>query len=435
MSFPKNFIWGASSAAIQIEGAWNEDGKTPNIWDVMPKERLTRGETCHTACDHYHRWKEDVELMKEIGLKAYRFSINWPRVIPARGEINEKGLSFYRNLVDALVQAGIEPVITLHHAELPQWAFETGGWGNEEIVEAFAEFTKVMVETLSDKVQYWITMNEPQCFSGDYLSLDTEADENQVTRNIMLAHGRAVQTIRQYAVKRPQIGLTIMGISMMPVEGITDEESAMAMTFSEMIGRMGMGYWMNPIILGEIPDALKGVISEEDIKTICQPLDMFAANVYFAGNYAEMPGRENPLMYPGMPKSMMGWSVNDELLYHFAKMAWKKYKLPVLFTENGFANLDFVMLDGKVHDPQRIDYMHRYLIGLKRAVDEGIPVIGYLYWSIMDNYEWFHGYDKRFGLIYVDYTTQKRTLKDSAYYYAEVIKTNGDNLDGPGLLE
>lgn len=208
-------------------------------------------------------------------------------------------------------------------------------------------------------------MNEPQCFSADYLSLDTEADENQVTKNIMLAHGRAVQTIRKYAQRTPKIGLTIMGISMMPVEGMVDEDSALAMTFSEMIGRMGMGYWMNPIILGEIPDSLKGVISEED-------------------------------------------------------------KLPVLFTENGFANLDFVMLDGKVHDPQRIDYIHRYLIGLKRAVDEGIPVIGYLYWSIMDNYEWFHGYDKRFGLIYVDYRTQKRTLKDSAYYYAEVIRTNGD---------
>lgn len=428
MYFSENFLWGAASAAAQIEGAWDEDGRTPSIWDMMPEGKIKRGENCHNACDHYHRWKEDVEIMKALGLKAYRFSISWSRVIPRRGEVNEKGLEFYRNLVDALVEAGIEPLVTLFHSDMPVWAFEAGGWSNEEIAEAFSEFAAVVVKELSDKVKYWFTMNEPQCFAADYLDLNSEAEICGVTRNIMLAHGKAVMAIREHAKQPVKISLVIMGLSMEPVENIMDETGAAETTFSEQMGFMGMRWWMDPLVLGEIPDAMKDTLSEDDRKIICQPLDLFAGNVYFSANYADIPGGVNPLSVPGMPKSLMEMPIRPRCMYYFAKFVWERYHLPVLFTENGFSNVDFVMMDGKVHDPQREDFIHRYLIEVGRAVEEGIPVIGYLYWSLLDNFEWFHGYDIRFGLVYVDYQTQKRTIKDSAYFYANVIKTNGRNL-------
>lgn len=428
MTFSKDFLWGAATAAAQIEGAWNEEGRTPSIWDTMMAGKIKRDENCQIACDHYHRWEEDVNIMKELGLKAYRFSISWSRVIPRRGEVNKKGLAFYRNMVDALVGAGIEPMITLFHADMPVWVYDAGGWGNEEIVEMFSEFAAVVVEELSDKVKYWFTMNEPQCFSADYLGLNPEAEICEISRIIMLAHGKAVTVIREHAKQPVKIGLVIMGLTMEPIEGVLDEKAAAETTFSEQMESMGMRWWMDPIILGDVPEKMTGILSECDMKTICQPLDLFAGNVYFSSNYADIPGGVNPLSVPGMPKSLMEWPIRPKCMYYFAKFVWERYHLPVLFTENGFSNVDFVMMDGKVHDPQREDYMHRYLLEVRRAVEEGIPIIGYLYWSLLDNFEWFHGYDIRFGLVYVDYQTQKRTIKDSAYYYANVIKTNGDIL-------
>lgn len=429
--FPDKFLWGAASAATQIEGAWNEDGRTPSVWDVMPEGKIRRNETCHVACDHYHHWKEDIVLMGEIGLKAYRFSVSWSRIMPEKGKVNEKGIQFYRNLADTLISKGIEPMITLFHSDLPVWVFDEGGWMNEEVSQWFAEFTRVTVDALSDKVKYWFTLNEPQCFAKDYLILNPEGVIEEVTRNILLSHGRAVQVIREHAKLPSQVGLVIMGMCMNPVSGILDEKQAYELTFSEQIGAMGMGWWTEPAIGGIIPKSLKTCITEKDMEIICQPLDLFTVNIYGAGNYCDYPpemGMVNPLVTPGFPKSHIEMPITPDCIYYMAKYAWKKYHLPVLFTENGFSNIDFVMLDGKVHDPQRIDYIHRYLLALEKALEEGIPVIGYLYWSIMDNFEWYHGYDMRFGLIHVDYQTQKRTLKDSAYYYKSVIETNGGNL-------
>ncbi len=428
MSFPKNFIWGTATAAAQIEGAWDEDGRTPSIWDTMPEGKIARNETCHVACDHYHRWKEDLKIMKKLGMKAYRFSVSWSRVIPRRGEINEKGLKFYRNLVDCLTEMGIEPMVTLFHSDMPVWVFEAGGWKKEKTSDDFEDYARVVTEALSDKVKYWFTMNEPQCFASDYIMLDPEARMEEVTRNILLAHGKAVRAIRKYAKQPAKIGLVIMGLCMEPVEGVMDELTAEAATFSEEMRYMGMKWWMDPVILGEIPSALQNTLSEDDMKIICQPLDLFAGNVYFSANYADIPGGVNPLAVPGMPKSQLGMPFKPKCMYYFAKFVWHRYHLPVLFTENGFSNVDFIMSDGKVHDPQRQDYIHRYLLEVKRAVEEGIPVIGYLYWSLLDNFEWFHGYDIRFGLVYVDYQTQQRTIKDSAYYYADVIRSNGEIL-------
>lgn len=427
MGFSTNFLWGAASAAAQIEGAWDEDGRTPSIWDLMPSGKISKNETCHTACDHYHRWREDVEIMKRLGLKAYRFSISWSRVIPAKGVMNPEGMAFYRNLVDELVGAGIEPMITLYHSDLPQWVFELGGWNSDECVDEFAFYAKTMTEALSDKVKYWFTMNEPQCMLSDFKEL-AGGDDGQIYRRMLLAHGRAVQEMRKAAKQPLKLGLVLMGTVVEAIPGVIGEKEAAEMTFSERGGFMTMLRWTAPTLSGEILEGVKEILSKEDIMVIHQALDLFCVNMYGSANFFYNPERENPLVYPGMPKSHIGMPFRPECMYYTAKFAWERYHLPVLFTENGFSNIDFVMMDEKVHDPQRIDYIHRYLLSLRRAVEEGIPVEGYLYWSVMDNFEWFKGYDLRFGLVYIDYPTQKRTLKDSAYYYRDVIASNGEIL-------
>lgn len=427
MGFPQNFLWGAASAAAQIEGGWNEGGRTPSIWDNMPSGRINKEETCHEACDHYHRWQEDVRIMKEIGLKAYRFSISWSRVIPRRGVINPEGMEFYRNLVDKLVDAGIVPMVTLYHSDLPQWVFDLGGWNSDECVEEYAFYARTVTEALSDQVSYWFTMNETQCMLPDFVEL-AGGDENQIYRRMLLAHGRAVQEMRAVAKQPLKIGMVVMGMVMEALPGITEEKEAAAMTFSDRGGFLTMLRWTDPVLLGNVPESMKAVLSEADMEIIHQPLDLFCTNVYGSANFYDHPGRVNPLSYPGIPKSHIGMPIRPECMYYMAKFAWERYHLPVLFTENGFSNIDFVMRDGKVHDPQRIDYIHRYLLSLRRAVEEGIPVEGYLYWSIMDNFEWFKGYDLRFGLVYIDYPTQKRVLKDSAYYYRDIIVSNGEIL-------
>ena len=425
MIFPQNFLWGAASAAAQIEGGWNEDGRTPSIWDNMPKGAVNKDETCHVACDHYHHWREDVAIMKQLGLKAYRFSISWSRVIPAKGTVNPKGIQFYQDLVNALVENNIAPMITLYHSDLPQWVQDQGGWDNEEVIEDFVFFARTMVEQLSDRVQYWFTMNETQCMLPDLLE-QFGGDANRIYRHMLLTHGRAVQEMRKAAKQALKISMVVMGIVAEAIPGVLDAKTAAAASFSDGGGFSGMVRWTDPIFLGRVPDSMKQVLSEEDLQVIHQPLDLFCANVYGSANFYDVPGRHNPLSYPGIPKSHIGMPVRPECMYYLAKYAWERYGLPILYTENGFSNLDFVMLDGHVHDPQRIDYIHRYLLSVARAIQDGIPIEGYLYWSIMDNFEWAKGYDLRFGLVYIDYPTQKRTLKDSALYYKEIIASNGE---------
>ena len=428
MSFSQDFLWGAASAAPQIEGAWDVDGRTPSVWDEPEAGAVRHGENPKIACDHYHLYKNDVALMKQIGLKAYRFSVSWSRVVPRRGQVNKKGIQFYCNLVNELVSAGIEPMVTLYHSDMPVWVLEMGGWDNEEVANAFAEYAEIVVKALSDRVKYWFTLNEPQCFANDCSHQTPSGDINRATRTILLSHGRAVQVIRRYSVQPARVGLVIMGICPIPVEGIMDENAALEMTFSERAGVMGMGWWMDPAILGTVPEALKDTISEADMEVIHQKLDFFSMNSYFPANFHDYPDRTNPLVQPGMPRCQMGNVLDAEVLYYITKFCYQRYELPVLITENGTCMNDRPCLDGKIHDPQRADYIHRYLLALKKAVDEGIPVLGYLYWSIMDNFEWAYGYDVRFGLIYVDYPTQMRLLKDSAEFYREVIESNGENL-------
>lgn len=444
MAFPKDFLWGAASAAYQVEGAAHEDGKGDGIWDALCSGHVAHGENGDVACDHYHRYKEDVALMKQLGLKVYRFSISWPRVMPQKGVVNQKGLDFYRNLVRELRGAGIEPLVTLFHWNLPMWVYEEGGWHNEKTADYFAEFVGIVTDALSDQVSRWITLNETACFiglgyvTGEHAPFEKAAGASarpgsayigRLTRNALLAHGKAVRILRERAKLPPQIGIAFTGGLFTPaVETPEAIHSAYRLTFPEEgAGLWSLSWWADPIYLGSAPAGLREYLSQEDYALMAQPLDFIGLNCYNTADFYGEP-EENPALYPGMPRTAMDWPITPNALYWAAKFFTKRYRVPLFITENGMANLDFVMRDGKVHDPQRIDYLAGYLAGLRRAAEENLPVMGYCYWSIMDNFEWALGYDKRFGLIHVDYRTQKRTLKDSALWYAEVIRQNGENL-------
>lgn len=451
MSFPKSFVWGAAAASYQIEGAAREEGKGLSIWDMMCRQqgKIWEGNTGDIACDHYHRYKEDVKLMSDLGLHAYRLSVSWPRVLPdGTGKVNKKGLDFYDKLVDELLAKRIQPWITLFHWDYPYELYKRGGWLNRDSADWFAEYTQVLVEHLSDRVSHWMTQNEPQCFIG----LGHMAGEHApgmkmgfgqcllAAHNSMLAHGKAVQVIRAKARTKPVIGTAQVGSPKVPVSNSQADIKAAQMAMFSIKGRH---FWDNtwftdPIILGSYPkDGLEMFKAEmpefpqSDLKTMCQPLDFLGLNIY-SGQLTKMgtDGKDTGVKMPvGPPLTTMTWHVLPEALYWGPKFIYERYKLPIVITENGMANCDWVALDGKVHDPQRIDFTARYLRELGRAIESGTKVHGYFYWSILDNFEWQHGYKQRFGLVYVDYASGKRTPKDSASWYKEVIATNGKNLD------
>lgn len=448
--FPENFMWGAASASYQIEGGWQEDGKGPSIWDVMSKEpgRMSRGESGDVASDHYHHMREDVALLKEMGLKTYRFSISWSRVLPEGiGKVNEKGLQFYSDLVDELLGAGIQPLVTLYHWDLPYALYEKGGWKNPDIIQWFGEYVKVVVEALSDRVEYWITINEPQMFIGLGYLIGVHAPFEKcfpqeliaISHNVLMAHGNAVKIIRAYAKRTPKVGMSPTGDVFLP-DGDTEEAIQTAreksFAFDPFAFTMGNSWWADPVFLGNYPKAAyemypeeMKIVKQEDLELISQPLDFYGFNAY---NGTVPFGREengySEYGYPGSPKTTCGWDVTPSVLYWSPKFLYERYQLPILVTENGMAGMDWISLDGRVHDMQRIDFLHRYLLELKKAIEEGIPVLGYTCWSAMDNLEWNRGYEMRFGLIYIDYRTQKRTIKDSGYWYKKVIESNGQSL-------
>ncbi len=433
MPFPKDFLWGCASAAFQVEGAHDADGKVPGIWDALTEGHVRHGQNGNTACDHYHRFREDVAIMKQLGLKSYRFSISWPRVMSGPDQVNEKGLQFYSDLVDELISAGIEPLVTLFHWNLPMWAYEQGGWKNQKTVDWFETYTKAVVEKLSDRVSWWMTFNEPQLFIGTghvdgvHAPFVHDPDHfNDYTRIVMLSHGKAVRAIRALAKKPPKIGMAPTGGCYIPRDASPAAvEDAKYRTY-EGEGPNGNIWWADPIVLGKVPAGLEGTLSPADLEIIHQPLDFYGFNIYTANQF--WANDNNPHLYDGMPRTGIDWVIAPECLYWAPKFHYERYGLPILITENGMANRDFVMLDGMVHDPQRIDFIHRYLLQLKRAVEEGVPVLGYQHWSIMDNFEWAEGYEQRFGLVYVDYHTKERTIKDSGWYYADVIRSNGEIL-------
>lgn len=448
--FREGFVFGAGSSSYQIEGAVAQDGRTDSIWDTLCRRQgaIHNGETGATACDHYNRVSEDVSLMSRIGLQAYRFSVAWPRVIPnGTGKVNEKGLAFYDRLVDELLEARIVPWVTLYHWDLPQVLFDQGGWLNPDISNWFAEYTRVVVDRLSDRVKHWITINEPQIFIGlgyrdgkHAPGLKLSMREQLVAgHNALLAHGRSVMAIRERCKQPVQVGWAPVGrVDYPTVETPAEIDAAKKASF----GIKEKGFWNNtwfgdPVCLGHYPEdgvKLYGAdmppIKAGDMETIHQKIDFYGVNIY-SGGPVKMndKGVAEAVAWPaGVPSTTMRWPVAPKALYWGPRFLHERYNLPVVITENGMANPDWVASDGRVHDPQRIDYTRSYLLELARAGQDGVDVAGYFHWAIMDNFEWAEGFKERFGLIHVDFVTQKRTLKDSAYWYAEVIRTNGDHL-------
>lgn len=452
MAFGKDFAWGAATSAYQIDGAAYEDGKGKNIWDVFTKEpdRVYEGHTGDRACDHYHLFREDIKLMKEIGLKAYRFSIDWSRVLPeGQGRVNEKGIAFYDTLIDALLDAGIEPYITLYHWELPYELYKRGGWMNPQIVEWFGEYAKLVAERFSDRVTHYFTLNEPQWFIGlGYLTgehapglIAPLRDTFEIGHHVLMAHGRAVQMLRQYGKQPLLIGFAPAGEMFYPeTEKAEDIEAARKMMFSmpenDRPWSANIVWWSDPILLGHYPEeglkrygAFLPKITEADLKLISEPIDICGQNIY-NGKCVRMGKDGEPELvkkYEGFGRTGIGWPVTPECLYWGPKLLYERYGKPLYITENGMSCHDVVSLDGKVHDANRIDFLARYLRALKRAAEE-IDLRGYFQWSLFDNFEWAKGYSERFGLIYVDFRTQERILKDSAYWYRDVILNNGENI-------
>jgi beta-glucosidase len=448
--FREGFVWGAGSSSYQIEGAATQDGRLDSIWDALCRRQgaIHNAETGAIACDHYNRYREDVGLMKRMGLKAYRFSVAWPRVMPTGvGPVNEKGLAFYDRLVDTLLASGIEPWITLYHWDMPQMLFERGGLLNRDFAQWFADYSAAVVDRLSDRVTHWITINEPQVFIslgyGDAKHAPairlSFPEQLLAAHNCLLMHGRAAQIIRTRAKKKPIIGWAPVGRVDYPIDE-TPENIDAARTASFSFN--GKHFWSNnwfgdPAILGHYPEeGLRHFASDmpkfdpRDMDIIKQPLDFYGLNIY-QGTQIKRGANgqpENVPFPPGHALTTMRWPVAPKSLYWGPRFHHERYKLPIVITENGMAGTDWVQSDGRVHDAHRIDFTRQYLLELARASADGVPVHGYFHWSVMDNFEWAEGYKERFGLIHVDYLTQKRTLKDSAHWYAEVIRTNGDHL-------
>lgn len=432
--FPKDFLWGAATAAPQIEGGFDEDGRTPSIWDVAPAKRIKNGANCHIACDHYHRWKDDVALIKKMGLKSYRFSISWSRVMPSEGVVNQKGLQFYSDLVDELIKNGIEPLVTIFHWDTPVWVYKKGGWLSKKIIPLFAEYTKAVVEKLSDRVTYWMAMNEPQCFIMNgymqgahapfkhrYLAL------SKLTKICLMSHAEAVNTIRKYAKKTPKVGIAMAAGAFVPKsESTEDITQARHDSFYGAMGTMNNRWWGDPVFKGETVSAY-GVYHtrKKDMPKIKVKLDFIGVNVYQP--FQEGSWGNKPANVPEDRRTSLGWVIDGRVLYWTIRFFYERYGLPVMVTENGMADNDKTE-NGAVHDIKRQGFLREYLASVKRAVNEDIPVLGYQHWSLLDNFEWAEGYEPRFGLIHVDFKTQKRTLKDSAYEYKKIIESNGEIL-------
>lgn len=452
MSFPESFMWGAAAASYQIEGSTQGiDGCGESVWDLFCKRpgSVRGGDTGFIACDHYRRYHEDVALMKEIGLQAYRLSVMWPRVMPqGTGRINQPGLDFYDRLIDALLAANITPWVTLFHWDYPAALLERGGWLNEDSPRWFEDYAQVIVHRLSDRVAHWFTLNEPACFIGLGHQAGTHAPGLQLAQPLigrawhhaLLAHGRAVRVIREESrLANPMVGFAPVVETCIPAsEKPADIEAARQAMFGIRDTSLFKATWnLDPCLKQRYPDdglvawGQDGpVIQEGDLALIGQKLDFVGFNLYQSTLIrAGAQGEPEVVPYPTHhPRTAFGWPVTPEALYWAATFLYERYQHPVIVTENGLSLQDWVSVDGKVHDPNRIDFLTRYLRGLQRGVEEGVPILAYFQWSLIDNFEWAEGYQQRFGLIHVDYDTQKRTLKDSAGWYGEVIRSRGANL-------
>lgn len=435
-NFPEGFLWGASTASYQIEGAAREDGRGPSIWDVFSHTpgKVLNGDTGDVACDHYHRWREDVALLRELGVGAYRFSTSWSRILPeGRGTVNEKGIEFYDRLVDAVLDAGIQPWLCLYHWDLPQALEDKGGWQNRDVARWYADYVGVVARRLGDRVKHWATFNEPNNVAyrgygeGDHAPGIKSRDAVwRAIHTVNLAHGLGMKTLRE-----ERAGLTLGNIyNFGPREPASDRErdnEACAL----MDALMNKAF-PDAQILGTYPEPIAAdmapLIEEGDWQIIKQKLDYFAFNHY---SRSRVRWDKDHLFHmgrvptpAGTPMTEMGWEIAPDAFRQVMIECQARYSgtLPMYILENGAAFRDAVDNEGRVRDPQRIEFLRGYLGAVLDAIAAGVPVKGYFVWSLLDNFEWALGYDKRFGIVYVDYATQKRVPKDSYYFYRELAQ-------------
>jgi len=437
--FPQGFVWGAATASYQIEGSPLADGAGDSIWHRFSHTHgnTRNGETGDVACDHYNRYREDVSLMKELGLKAYRFSISWPRVLPeGRGRVNPKGLDFYDRLVDELLAKGIQPYATIYHWDLPGALHDLGGWTNREIAHWFADYATILFLRLGDRVKHWITLNEPWCsahlgyVTGHHApGLRDQWAGLRAAHHLLLSHAAAVEAYRASGLKG-EIGITVnLGAHH------AADDAPVTLEALRQINAYDKRLFLEPIFKGQYPEELPERFGEawpkipaQDLERIAQPVDFVGINYYTRYLLAQDPDNPGQIRWlrTDAPYTDMGWEVYPEGLYEVLKWVHDTYgPVPLYITENGAAFPDRVEPDGSVKDDARVDYLRRHFIQAHRAIQDGIPLKGYFVWSLLDNFEWAHGYAMRFGIVRVDFETQKRTIKESGYFYKRVIEQNG----------
>jgi beta-glucosidase len=439
LRFPNGFFWGTATAAYQIEGAWNEDGRGESIWDRFAHTpgKIKNGDTGDVACDHYHRWYDDIGLMNQLGLNSYRFSVSWTRIVPdGKGAANPKGIDFYNRLVDGLLEKGIEPFVTLYHWDLPQALQDEGGWLNRDTIQRFAEFAEPVYKALGDRVTYWSTINEPNIVALVGYLLGEHAPGvkdfrafGQVLHNLMLAHGEGFRVGRALLPRQAKIGVVPAVYHVFPASDSEADKKAAAIRWEQVIGSV-----LDPLLKGSYPDfvlenpAQFGMTDrvKEDLKQIAVPIDFLGINHYSSFHVAAGPDGEPQDVDMGLPVTDRGWTICPEGFREMLLTVTERYgNLPIFIMENGASYPDGVEADGQIHDSNRIQYLQSYLKALHQAIERGVDVRGYFIWTLMDNFEWAEGFQSRFGLIHVDFETQKRIIKDSGKFYWEVIQANG----------
>ncbi len=436
MKFPKDFEWGTATSAYQIEGAWKEDGKGISVWDKLSHQKgnIRNGDNGDISCDHYNRFKEDVQIMKEMGIKTYRFSVSWSRIFPkGGGKPNQKGLNFYRKLIETLLDANIKPVIALYHWDLPQALQDKGGWANRDTVKSFEKYAECMFKEFGELVPMWITHNEPNCPFGIYAgAIQNTKEAIQAVHNLLLSHGKVVRLYKQIGLKG-KIGITL---NLNPVYSASNSQKDKIAAKKQ--DQFKNTWFLNSILKGAYPTELLeffkkkyGVphIRKNDLKIINTKMDFLGVN-YYNRDVVKADEKNNDLGVKQIKTKNakytdMGLEIYPQGLYDLLIRLKKDYgNIPLYITENGSAFNDKLTKKGEIHDKKRIDFLQKHLKKVHKAIKAGVNLKGYSMWSLMDNFEWTFGYSQRFGLIYIDFQTLKRTWKDSAYFYKKVIKNN-----------